>query len=170
MPVQQLKEFLDSQHVQYVSVQHSTAFTAPEIAHRAHIKGDQLAKTVIISMDGDLAMVVMSACHRIRWDRFCQAMGTDFVTLAVEEEFASRFPDCEIGAMPPFGNLFGMPVFIHDFLSRQPEIAFSAGSHSEIIKMNYQDYDDLVKPMVLSGGFVRPGTQKPAWMLKRQVS
>jgi Ala-tRNA(Pro) deacylase len=153
MPVTALKKFLDENNVKYVTLGHSTAYTAQEVAHCAHVCGKSLAKTVIILMDDRMAMVVMPATSRIRWDRFSKAMGTDFIELADEEDFTDRFPDCEIGAMPPFGNLYGLPVYMDETLCLADEISFTAGSHSEVLKMSLQDYLKLVKPMTLQEGF-----------------
>ncbi|PID44578.1 MAG: deacylase [Gammaproteobacteria bacterium] len=166
MPAEQLKEFLNANNIQFVSIKHSRAYTAQEIAKKAHICGDRLAKTVIIDIDGHMAMVVLPASYRIRWDHFMRAMGTDFIELADEEEFKDAFPDCEVGAMPPFGNLFGMNVYMCDTLSNNPEIAFSAGTHSEIIKMQYSDFAELVNPVKMSEGFVKPEAKRKrlSWM------
>ncbi len=169
MPVQQLKDYLDIEQVQYISVKHSPAYTAQEIAKRTHIKGNLLAKTVIVTIDGKMAMIVLPASCRIRWDRFIKSMDTDFIALADEEEFQDHFPGCEVGAMPPFGNLFGMDVYLYDELAKNEEIAFSAGSHSEIIKMKFDDYKTLAEPTLLSEGFVNPDAPKPDWMCKRKV-
>lgn len=170
MPVNRLKQYLDDNNVRYVAVDHSPAYTAQEIAKRAHIKGDQLAKTVIINIDGILAMVVLPASWRIRWDRFGNAMGTDFITLADEEEFVDHFPGCEIGAVPPIGKLFDMNVYMHEVLRDHHEIAFSAGTHSEIVKMDVQDYIRLTEPVMMSEGFVKPNTRKPDWLCQKQAS
>ncbi len=158
MPVQSLKNFLDAKEVKYIVSQHSPAFTAQEIAQSAHICGKMLAKTVIILMDGKMAMTIMPSNSRIRWDRLMRSMGTDFIELADEDEFSDAFPDCELGAMPPFGNLFGMSVYLDEELTENPEIAFCAGSHSEVIRMATQDFLDLVKPIVISEGFVKSNT------------
>jgi Ala-tRNA(Pro) deacylase len=170
MTVARLKKFLDESGVHYESVTHSPAYTAQEIAKRAHIKGDQLAKTVIIDIDGVMAMVVLPASWRIRWDRFMNAMGTDFIALADEEEFIDRFPDCELGAMPALGKLFDMNVYMHEVLRDYDEIAFSAGSHNEIIKMRVKDYIRLAEPVLMSEGFVKPGTSRPEWLTQKRAS
>ena len=111
MPVQQLKEFLDEAGVEYMCLSHPPAYTAQELAHHVKIAGDRVVKTVIIELDGKMAMLVMPATWRIRWDRLSRILDTDFIDLADEQEFKDRFPDCEVGAMPPFGNLFGMTVY-----------------------------------------------------------
>jgi len=149
MPVSRLKEFLDGQHIQYVTISHSPAFTAQGIAASAHIKGKELAKTVMIKIDGKMAMAVLPAPYKIDFQRLKEASGTDDVELATEEEFETMFPGCEVGAMPPFGNLYGMDVYVAEKLSEDEEIAFNAGSHTELIKMGYLDFERLVKPRKL---------------------
>lgn len=168
MPVQQLKDFLDSAGIEYMCLPHPPAFTAQELAHHVQIAGDRVVKTVIIVLDGKMAMLVMPATWRIRWDRLSDILDTDFVDLADEHEFHSRFPDCEEGATPPFGNLFGMSVYCSEALTEQPELAFSAGSHTESIHMKTKDFLNLVQPIVLNQGFIKPGAQKPAWITKAQ--
>lgn len=153
MPVKALKKFLDENHVKYVSLAHSPAYTAQEVAHCAHVCGKTLAKTVIVLMDDKMAMVVMPATSRIRWDRFMKAMGTDFIELADEDDFRDQFPDCEIGAMPPFGNLYGLPIYMDETLTQADEISFSSGTHSEVLKMAMKDYLKLVRPVTLDEGF-----------------
>ncbi|MDX1499061.1 MAG: YbaK/EbsC family protein [Woeseiaceae bacterium] len=150
MPASRLKDFLDSRHVRYVSIGHSPAFTAQEIAARAHIPGKELAKTVIVRIDGELAMVVTSAAEQVRLEQLRKAIGAKQVELADEKEFRDAFPDCETGAMPPFGNLYDMPVFVSQALREDEEIAFNAGSHSELIRLSYSEYERLVKPTPLS--------------------
>ena len=167
MPVQQLKEYLDQAGVEYMCLSHPPAFTAQQLAHHVKIAGDRVVKTVIIELDGKMAMLVMPATWRIRWDRLTHILDTDFVDLADEQEFQDRFPECEVGAMPPFGNLFDMSVYCAEALTRQPELAFAAGSHTESIHMKTPDFLELVHPMVLEQGFVKPGAQKPAWLKGR---
>jgi len=169
MPVEQLKQYLDSNKVQYVSVEHSGAFTAKEIAERANMKGDQMAKTVMVSLDGSLSMVVLPATCRIRWDRFMDAMGTELVALASEDEFKDRFPSCEVGAMPPFGNLYDIPVYMYEGFDDTGDIAFRAGNHHELIKMKLSDYMDLAHPMTLTEGFAKIGVKKPTWLKRKKA-
>ncbi|MCP3961684.1 MAG: YbaK/EbsC family protein [bacterium] len=149
MPVQRLKDFLDDNHVKYVTVSHSRAYTAQEIAASAHIKGKELAKTVMIKKDGIMAMTVLPASYQVDLYLLLDAIGADKVELAAEEEFEDRFPGCEIGAMPPFGNLYGMDVYVAPELAEDTEIAFNAGSHTELVKLAYADFARLVKPRVL---------------------
>ncbi len=150
MPVTRLKDFLDRENVKYVTIGHSPAFTAQEIAERAHIPGKELAKTVMVKIDGKLAMIVVPASEHLRLAHLKEALGADGVELAGEYEFKERFPDCETGAMPPFGNLYDMPVFVSATLREDDEIAFNAGSHSELIRMAYADFERLVKPTPLA--------------------
>jgi Ala-tRNA(Pro) deacylase len=150
MPETRLKEFLDQEHVKYVTIGHSPAYTAQEIAATAHIPGKQLAKTVIVKVDGELAMIVVPASEQVRLSRIRETLGTQDVELADEDEFRNAFPDCETGAMPPFGNLYGMNVFVSQVLREDDEIAFNAGSHSELIRLPYADYERLVHPTPLT--------------------
>jgi Ala-tRNA(Pro) deacylase len=150
MPVRKLKEFLDSNKVKYVSISHSMAYTATEIAASAHIPEKELAKTVVLKIDGKMAMAVLSASHKVDFDRLKGTLGAGSVELASEVEFKDRFSDCDIGAMPPFGNLYGMDVFVADSLAEDKEIAFNAGSHTELIRLSYGDFERLVKPKVVT--------------------
>ena len=149
MPARKLKQYLDSHGIKYVCLQHSPAFTAPEIAAAAHISGRDFAKTVIVNSDGAPAMVVLPANRRVLLSDLRELLGTYDVRLASEDEFQDLFPDCQLGAMPPFGNLYGLPVYVAQSLAEEQEIAFNAGTHSEIIKMSFDDFDRLVKPIVL---------------------
>jgi Ala-tRNA(Pro) deacylase len=146
MPRKKLKEFLDSNKVKYISIQHSSAYTAQEIAAIAHIPGKDVAKTVIIKIDGKMAMAVLPASYKVSFDHLKDALGMKEVRLAYEQEFMDKFPDCEVGAMPPFGNIYGMDVFVADSLTEDEEIAFNACSHTELIKMKFADFEKLVKP------------------------
>lgn len=148
MPTKKLKEFLDSSKIKYVSITHSSAYTAMEIAALAHVPGKDLAKTVMIKINGHMAMVVLPATHMIKMDLLKKAVGSDNVRLATEQEFKDKFADCEVGAMPPFGNLYNMEVYASDSLKDDEEIAFNAGSHTELIKLSYKDFEKLVNPKI----------------------
>ena len=150
MPVKKLKEFLDKEKVKYVTIVHSAAFTAQEIAAAAHVPGRDLAKTVIVRLDGKTAMAVLPANRKIVLQDLREATGADEIKFATEDEFKKLFPDCDIGAMPPFGNLYGMDVYVAQALTDDEEIAFNAGSHTELIKMAYKDFERLTKPKVAS--------------------
>ncbi|HEX2865795.1 MAG TPA: YbaK/EbsC family protein [Ignavibacteriales bacterium] len=149
MPARKLKQFLDANSIKYISIKHSPAFTAQEVAHTAHIRGKDLAKTVIVKVGSDMAMAVLPAKNLVDLDLLREVTGVEDVELAGEKEFKNLFPDCEIGAMPPFGNLYGMQVFVAEPLTKDKEIAFNAGTHSELIKMAYEDFERLVKPKVV---------------------
>ncbi len=149
MPAKKLKEFLDSNQVKYVTISHSPAFTAQEIAATAHIPGRELAKTVMAKADGEMVMAVVPASYQVILDLLREATGAELVVLAEEREFRDRFAECEVGAMPPFGNLYGMEVFVSESLAEDEEIAFNAGSHTELIKLTYRDFERLVQPKVV---------------------
>ena len=148
MPAKKLKEFLDSNKVKYVSISHSSAYTAMEIAAMAHVPGKDLAKTVMIKINGHMAMVVLPATHMIKMDLLKKAVGSDDVRLSTEQEFKDKFADCEVGAMPPFGNLYNLQVYVSNSLKEDEEIAFNAGTHTELIKLSYKDFERLVNPKV----------------------
>jgi Ala-tRNA(Pro) deacylase len=149
MPARKLKEFLDAHNVKYVTITHSTAYTAQEIASTVHIKGRELAKTVIVKIDEQMAMVVLPASDYVDLSALKAAAGAKTVVLATEAEFRGKFPECETGAMPPFGNLYEMPVLVERSLTRDKEIAFNAGTHNELIRLSYEDFARLVEPKVI---------------------
>jgi Ala-tRNA(Pro) deacylase len=149
MPANKLKRFLDSHGVKYVSILHSPAYTAPEVAASAHIARSDFAKTVIVKIDGQMAMVVVPAHRKIAIPELHDLLLSDQVELASEHEFEGRFPDCEIGAMPPFGNLYDLTVYLDQSLAEHSEIAFNAGTHHEVIKMASDDFARLVHPIVM---------------------
>ncbi|MFH1764983.1 MAG: YbaK/EbsC family protein [Gemmatimonadota bacterium] len=151
MACAKLQEYLDEQRVRYVSMKHSPAFTAQELAAASHIPGKEVAKTVIVKLDGVMAMVVLPAPEMVRMNHLKAETGADQVELASEQEFKGRFPDCEVGAMPPFGNLYEMRTLVQESLTEDEEIAFNAGSHTELIRMAYADFEELVRPEVLRG-------------------
>jgi Ala-tRNA(Pro) deacylase len=153
MPVKKLKEFLDEQNIKYVTISHSPAYTAQEIAARAHVPGKEIAKTVLVKMDGKLVMAVLPGSFKINFESLKNVLGSQNVRLADEHEFKDKFPDCEVGAMPPFGNLYGVEVFVASSLAEDEEIAFNACSHSQLIKMAYSDYERLVNPVRLQFAF-----------------
>ncbi len=146
MPSQLLKTFLDENDIKYVSIMHSMAFTAVEVAKSSHVPSRELAKTVIIKVNDELAMAVVPANYKVNLDILRQTLDTDNIQLAAEVDFTPRFKDCEVGAMPPFGCLYNMDVYIAESLSEDNKITFNAGSHLEAIQMDYKDYENLVKP------------------------
>ena len=144
-----LKDFLDTHRIKYVSISHSPAYTAQGIAALAHIPGKDLAKTVVVQLDGVLAMAVVPANHHVDIQLLKKATGAKVSDVASEAEFAGTFPDCEAGAMPPFGNLYNMKVFVDERLSQEKQIAFNAGSHRELIQLSWADYQSLVQPQIV---------------------
>lgn len=148
MPVKKMKDFLDSNGIKYVTFQHSPAYTAQEIAQSAHIPGKNLAKTVILKVDGKLAMAVIPASHHVDVESLRDTAQATTVELSSEQEFKDLFPDCETGAMPPFGNLYDMSVFVSEALAEDEAIAFNAGTHTELIGLAYCDFERLVQPKV----------------------
>lgn len=153
MPVKTLKNFLDSNHVKYISISHSPAYSAQAIAALAHIPGQELAKTVIVKIDDRFAMAVLPASFLVDIGHLKAAVSADHVRLASEDEFASLFPDCEMGAMPPFGNLYGMDEIISEELTKDDEIVFNAGTHTDLIKMKFSDFEKLVHPRIVNFKF-----------------
>ena len=148
MPAQKLKDFLDRHNIRYVTISHSLAYTAQEVAASVHIAGKELAKTVMVKIDDKMAMAVLPASYKVNFELLKKAVGASKVQLANEQEFRNMFPESEVGAMPPFGNLYGMEVFVDERLSQEEEIAFNAGSHTELIKLAHRDFERLVKPKV----------------------
>jgi Ala-tRNA(Pro) deacylase len=148
MPATKLKQFLDAENVKYTTITHSPAFTAQETAASAHVPGKELAKTVMVNIDGKMAMAVLPASYRLDLGFLKTVADANEVRLATEAEFKDLFPDCDVGAMPPFGNLYDMAVFVAEKLAEDEEIAFNACSHTELIKLSYEDYQRLVRPTV----------------------
>jgi len=149
MSLTRLKDFLDTHNIKYVVISHSVAYTAQGIAALAHIPGKELAKTVVVKIDGALAMAVVPASCQLDLMRLKQATGARNAQLASEDEFRDKFPDCETGAMPPFGNLYGMKVFMDESLSWDKEVAFNSGSHRELVRLAWADLERLVQPKLV---------------------
>ncbi|MDX1418239.1 MAG: YbaK/EbsC family protein [Candidatus Promineifilaceae bacterium] len=145
-----LHEFLNSHQILYTTIEHSPAYTAQEIAASSHTPGKELAKSVIVKLDGRLVMAVLPASYRINFDRLREASGAQRVELANEGEFEELFPDCQLGAMPPFGNLYGMEVLVDESLAKDDEIAFNACNHHELIRLAFEDFRALVQPQILA--------------------
>lgn len=150
MPNKTLLEHLKTNHVKFLNINHSPAFTAQEVAAAAHVSGKQFAKTIIVKMGGQLVMVVLPAHDHINFADLKAITGQTDIDLATESEFKSRFPECEVGAMPPFGNLYDMPVYVSSHLTGYDQIIFNAGSHSELLQIAYSDFERLVKPKVIA--------------------
>ncbi len=149
MPVKKLKEFLDSRNIKYEVIRHPEAFTAQGIAATAHIPGREIAKAVMMKLDGRMSMAVLPASYKVDFNMLKEAAGIEKAELASEKEFKDMFPDCEVGAMPPFGNLYGIDIYVAERLAEDENIAFNAGSHTELIRMSYKDFERLVQPKVM---------------------
>ena len=148
MPLASLTEYLDKHSVKYIVISHSPAYTAQGIAALSHISGKELAKTVVVKLDGQLTMAVLPASFRVDVGLLKKATNAKRVELASETEFQGRFPECETGAMPPFGNLYGIDVIADESLAKDKEIAFNACSHRELIRLAWEDFERLAKPKV----------------------
>lgn len=144
-----LEKFLHEHQVAFRTQPHAAAFTAQEIAASAHVRGKDLAKPVMVELDDRLVMVVLPANERLHLGRLREATGAREARLAIESEFKDRFPECELGAMPPFGNLYGLDTIVSDSLAEDDEIAFNAGSHTELMHMAYLDFVRLAHPKVM---------------------
>ena len=149
MPSKSLIEYLDGHTVPYVVISHSPAYTAQDIAALAHIPGQELAKTVIVKLDGKLAMAVLPANFQVDLMSLRREAKTRTAGVASEDDFKDRFPECETGAMPPFGNLFGLAVFADKNLEKDTEIVFNAGNHRELIRMAWMDFKRLAEPTMI---------------------
>jgi Ala-tRNA(Pro) deacylase len=149
MVLKALCEYLDREQIRYTVISHSPAFTAQEIAAASHISGREIAKTVIVRLDGRLAMAVLPASCHVDIEALGELAGAGRIAMARESEFRDCFPGCETGAMPPFGNLYDLPVYVARELADDDFIAFNAGSHTELIQMHYHDFERLARPRIL---------------------
>jgi len=150
MPLTKLRDFLDSYNIKYLVISHSVAYTAQGIAALVHLSGKKLAKTVIVRIDGKLGMAVVPASFHVDLDLLRTAAAAQTVEIATEKEFKDAFPDCETGAMPPFGNLYGMAVYADASFSENEELTFNAGTHRELVRMAWADVVRLVNPKVVN--------------------
>ena len=143
----QLIDCLNESKVRYEILHHPEAVTAQRIAQAEHVKGRYHAKVVMIKSGEQRLMAVLPADHQIDLEKVGKVIGKT-ASLDSEKEFKSLFPDCAIGAMPPFGNLYGLPTYVDKSLAAQDYIVFEAGTHSDAIKLSYRDYEKIVKPQV----------------------
>ncbi|MFC1767664.1 aminoacyl-tRNA deacylase [Candidatus Margulisiibacteriota bacterium] len=144
-----LKEFLVKNKIKYEAKRHKEVFTAQEVAAVQHVSGDAMAKVVIVKSGNKMGMLVLPASHRVDFKKVKQVLGTGSVKLATEKEFKDAFPDCEVGAMPPFGSFYSIPVLADKALGKSETIVFRAGSHKDTVKMKLGDYAKLEKPVVV---------------------
>jgi len=149
MTCKKLTGFLDENAVKYLTIQHSRSYTAQEIAESAHISGNDFAKVVILKADGEMIMAVLPASDKVDLKLFRKVLEVNDLIFANENEFQDHFPGCDLGAMPPFGNLFGIRVISSQTLCDSVTISFNSGDHTELIQMHYDDYIRLVGPEVM---------------------
>jgi Ala-tRNA(Pro) deacylase len=149
-PLTRLKGYLNSHNIDYVIIEHAPTYTAERTAEAAHVLPVEMAKTVMVDVDGRLAMAVLPASHHVDLKRLRDAVGGERVAIAAEEDFKEVFAECEVGAMPPFGNLYGIEVFVAKALTQDDEIVFNAGTHTDLIRMKSSDFEMLVRPTVLA--------------------
>lgn len=147
MSANKLMQYLNDNNVNYETIEHPTAYTAQEIAEKAHIKGKNMAKTVLVKVDGQLTMAVLPGNDMLDMEAFKKACGGTNIQLLSENEFSDYFPDCELGAQPPFGNLYNMATWVDVDLAQDETIAFNAGNHHELCKISYSDFEKLVNPI-----------------------
>jgi Ala-tRNA(Pro) deacylase len=166
MILKKLLEFLDSNKVKYIAITHSKVYTAEEIALAAHLPGRVLAKTVMVKINGKIVMTVVPASEMVSFKMLKKCMGADTVELAKENEFKDIFPDCELGAMPPFGNFYNVEVYVTESLTEDEEIAFNAGSHLELIRMAYKDFEKLVKPKIMRFSIKKKSPNDDHWSVE----
>jgi Ala-tRNA(Pro) deacylase len=143
-----LETYLRTNQVPFQVQHHPLAYTAQELAASEHIPGKQVAKVVMVLADGKPAMLAVPATHRVDLAGAGAVLGATEVRLAQEAEFAAAFPDCEVGAMPPFGNLYDLPVYVDQALAEDETIVFAAGTHTDTINLAYADFARLVQPVV----------------------
>ena len=148
-----LEDYLRENGVPFEVQHHPMAFTAQEVAAAEHVPGRMLAKVVMVSADGEMAMLSLPAPYQVDLEKAGKMLGAEEARLAQEEEFEGAFPDCEVGAMPPFGNLYGLPVYVEEALAEDETIFFRAGTHTDTMSVGYADFERLVEPTV--GEFAR---------------
>jgi Ala-tRNA(Pro) deacylase len=151
--LERLKALFKKENISYRIIPHPEVYTAPEVAASIHAPGRQVAKVVMVRANGRYVMAVLPSHRQVDLNSFGEMIGASHVALAVEWEIEDLCPDCEAGAMPPFGGFYGLPVYLDESLVREPEIFFQAGSHHEVIEMRYKDFERLVHPKV--GHFVQ---------------
>jgi Ala-tRNA(Pro) deacylase len=145
---ERLSQYLNDHSVRFEVLTHPQAYTMQEVAAELHESGKQVAKVVMVKADGKNVMLVVPASHRINFSRVGKLLNAERVSLAKEEDFAALFPDCAPGAMPPFGNLYQVPVYVDQSLANQDEILFRVGTHQDTMRMAYADYGRLVQPTI----------------------
>ena len=148
MPAQKLKQLLDERNIKYISINHSPAYTARETAASTFVPRREFAKTIIVDLDGEKVMAVVSASRHVDISSLRNLAAAQQARLATEDEFKALFPDCELGAMPPFGSLYQMRVFVDEMVTEVDDLCFNAGSHEQIMRLNCDDYLNFEQPVV----------------------
>lgn len=146
---QSLRHFLDEHDARYEIIPHQRDYSAQRTAADTFTPGREFAKCVLLWIDNYYALAVLPADHMIDFEKLREVLGASEAGLAREDEIRRIFPDCEVGAEPPFGNLYGLPVYVAQQLTEDPYITFNAGTHEEAIRMNYQEFASLVEPMTV---------------------
>lgn len=147
---EKLRLFLEESRVPYHHNVHPLAYTAREVASAEHLPPQEVAKTVVIWGDNGYAMLVLPVSMVVDFQELRAALGLTHVRLATENELGQLFPDCDLGAMPPFGNLYDLPVYLDSALLRDERIAFNAGTHRDVLHMRMDDFKRLVSPSIVS--------------------
>lgn len=149
---ERLENYLRENKVPYQTQHHAQVFTAQEVAASEHVPGKLVAKVVMAIADGKLVMLVLPAPQHVDLAKAAEAVGAREIRLAREEEYEKSFPDCQVGAMPPFGNLYGIPVYVDETLTSDPYIVFQAGTHTDTMSLRYADFARLVEPKIAKFG------------------
>jgi Ala-tRNA(Pro) deacylase len=143
-----LEDYLRENRIPFETQHHPRAVTAQEVAASEHVPGKMLAKTVMVLADREMVMLALPASYQVDLGKAATALGVKEARLAEEEEFEDTFPDCEIGAMPPFGNLYGVPVYVDETLAEDETIVFRSGTHTDTMSVSYADFERLVEPTI----------------------
>lgn len=144
-----LKDLLERNKIPYQSIPHAVSYDAQRTAEAAHVRGHEFAKAVIFRADGRLGMAVLPASDQVDLELLRAGLGAQELMLAEQDEIREAFPDCDVGAMPPFGELYGVEVFVSPRLREDERIAFKGGSHDEAVAIRYSDYERLVQPTMM---------------------
>jgi len=157
---QRILDYLDSQNVPFEMLHHSQAFTAQEVAHSLHVSGKKCVKAVVARGDNKPVLVVMPASHRLNFQELKTALKAKQLEMLVESELVELFPDCDLGAVPPFGNLYGIAVWVDREVANAEKVLFCAGTHEDCIRMRYSDFAKLTLPYL--GHFSELGSAQAA--------
>lgn len=159
--LKKLRAFLDENRAEYTHTVHPLAYTAREVASAEHLPNREVAKTVVVFGDEGYHMIVVPASRLVDFQEVRLTLGFTHARLATEQELAQLFPDCELGAMPPFGHFYGMPVYLDSSLAAEQTIAFNGGTHFDVVRMRTDDYRALAHPTVVS--LAREAVMRHGW-------